>query len=489
MRRLQLAGHRPIGLVGGATGLVGDPSGRSAERQLHERDVIEGWVARIRSQVERYLSFDGDNAATIVNNLEWTGELSAIDWLRDIGKHFSVNRMLAKEAVAARLDAGGISYTEFSYQVMQALDFLELYRRHGVTLQLGGSDQWGNLTAGVDLIRRVEGVQAHALATPLITRPDGEKFGKSTGSTLWLDPALTTPFAFYQWFVNTDDSVAGTYLRVFSFRPREEIEALEASVAARPDAREAQRALALEVTELVHGTDAAAGAAEASRALFGDGDLGALDAGTLEAAFADLPRAEVGPANGMPSVLDLLVSSGLSESRGQARRVLGEGGAYVNNRRVTDPCGRPGPIGPARRAMAAAPARKAEPGRGRGPSSREPRLRHRGARVGPRRSRAHGALRVGRDRRYRIVRPVVGRPVADPRRRRRDRGSDIPRGALSPRATERAQAVDRRALGLPRIAPPSGRRARTRRGRSSTPRRRPSRRCCSAPRRSGRPAS
>jgi tyrosyl-tRNA synthetase len=341
MRRLQLAGHRPIGLVGGATGLVGDPSGRSAERQLHEREVVEGWVARIRSQVERYLSFDGDNAATIVNNLEWTAELSAIDWLRDIGKHFSVNRMLAKEAVAARLDAGGISYTEFSYQVMQALDFLELYRRHGVTLQLGGSDQWGNLTAGVDLIRRVEGVQAHALATPLITRPDGEKFGKSTGSTLWLDPALTTPFAFYQWFVNTDDSVAGTYLRVFSFRSREEIEALEASVAARPDAREAQRALALEVTELVHGTDAAAGAAEASRALFGDGDLGALDAGTLEAAFADLPRAEVGKSNGMPSVLDLLVASGLSESRGQARRVLGEGGAYVNNRRVTDPAAVP----------------------------------------------------------------------------------------------------------------------------------------------------
>ena len=341
MRRLQLAGHRPVGLVGGATGLVGDPSGRSAERQLHEREVIEGWVERIRSQVERYLSFEGDNAAIVVNNLEWTAELSAIDWLRDVGKHFSVNRMLAKEAVAARLDAGGISYTEFSYQVMQAFDFLELYRRHGVTLQLGGSDQWGNLTAGVDLIRRVEGTQAHALATPLITRPDGEKFGKSTGSTLWLDPALTTPFAFYQWFVNTDDSVAGTYLRVFSFRPREEIEALEASVAERPDAREAQRALALEVTELVHGTDAAAGAAEAGRALFGDGDLAALDAATLEAAFADLPRAEIGASNGIPSVLDLLVASGLSESRGQARRTLGEGGAYLNNRRVTDPAAVP----------------------------------------------------------------------------------------------------------------------------------------------------
>jgi tyrosyl-tRNA synthetase len=337
MRRLQMAGHRPVGLVGGATGLVGDPSGRTAERQLNERDVIQDWVERIRSQVERYLDFGGDNAAIIVNNLEWTGELSAIDWLRDVGKHFSVNRMLAKEAVAARLEAGGISYTEFSYQVMQALDFLELYRRYGVTLQVGGSDQWGNLTAGVDLIRRVEGVQAHALATPLITRPDGEKFGKSTGSTLWLDPTLTTPFAFYQWFVNTDDSVAGTYLRVFSFRPREEIEALEATVGERPDAREAQRGLALEVTELVHGTDAAARAAEASRALFGDGDLAALDPATLEAAFADLPRADIGAANGMPSMLDLLVASGLSESRGQARRVVGEGGAYVNNRRVTDP--------------------------------------------------------------------------------------------------------------------------------------------------------
>ncbi|HET8778400.1 MAG TPA: tyrosine--tRNA ligase, partial [Candidatus Limnocylindria bacterium] len=194
MRRLQLAGHRPIGLVGGATGLVGDPSGRSSERSLNERDVVESWVERIRSQVERYLSFDGSNAAVIVNNLEWTGQMSAIDWLRDVGKHFSVSRMLAKEAVSARLEAGGISYTEFSYQVMQALDFLELYRRHGCTLQLGGSDQWGNLTAGVDLIRRVEGATAHALATPLITRPDGEKFGKSTGSTLWLDPALTTPF-------------------------------------------------------------------------------------------------------------------------------------------------------------------------------------------------------------------------------------------------------------------------------------------------------
>jgi tyrosyl-tRNA synthetase len=340
MRRLQLAGHRPIGLVGGATGLVGDPSGRSSERTLESPEVIAAWVERIQAQVERYLDFEGDNAAVIVNNLDWIGEMSAIDWLRDIGKHFSVSRMLAKEAVSARLEAGGISYTEFSYQVMQAVDYLELHRRHGCTLQLGGSDQWGNLTAGVDLIRRVEGATAHALATPLITRPDGEKFGKSTGSTLWLDPSLTTPFAFYQWFVNTDDSVVGTYLRVFSFRSHQDIEALEAASAASADAREAQRALAAEVTELVHGADAATRAADASEALFGQGDLAALDAATLEAAFADLPRAEV-DGNGMPSVLDLLVASGLSDSRGQARRVLAEGGAYVNNRRVSDPAAVP----------------------------------------------------------------------------------------------------------------------------------------------------
>ena len=336
MRRLQEAGHRPIGLVGGATGLVGDPSGRTSERALHDPEVIEGWVERIRSQVERYLDFDGPNAATIVNNLEWTAAMSAIDWLRDIGKHFSVSRMLAKEAVAARLEAGGISYTEFSYQVMQALDFLELYRRHGCTLQLGGSDQWGNLTAGVDLIRRVEAATAHALATPLITRPDGQKFGKSEGETLWLDPSLTTPFAFYQWFLNADDSVVGTYLRVFSPRARDEIEALEASAAARPDERAAQRALALEVTELVHGTDASRQAEEASNALFGGGDLRALDAPTLEAALAGLPRADVAAGSGLPAILDLLVQTGLAQSRGQARRTVAEGGAYLNNERVTD---------------------------------------------------------------------------------------------------------------------------------------------------------
>jgi tyrosyl-tRNA synthetase len=341
MRRLQLAGHRPIGLVGGATGLVGDPSGRTAERVLNDPAVIAGWVDRIRSQVERYLSFEDANGALIANNLDWTGRISAIEWLRDVGKHFSVSRMLAKEAVSARLEAGGISYTEFSYQVMQAVDYLELYRRHGCTLQLGGSDQWGNLTAGVDLIRRVEGATVNALATPLITRPDGEKFGKSTGSTLWLDPELTSPFAFYQWFLNTDDSIVGTYLRVFSFRSHAEIETLEREGLSRPESRSAQRALAAEVTELVHGAEAARAAGAASDALFGGGDLRGLDAAALEAAFADLPRAALTGSNGLPSILDLFVESGLSESRGAARRVLNEGGAYVNNVRVADPAAVP----------------------------------------------------------------------------------------------------------------------------------------------------
>jgi tyrosyl-tRNA synthetase len=336
MRRLQLAGHRPIGLVGGATGLVGDPSGRTSERVLHDRGVVEGWVERIRSQVERYLSFEGDNAAIIVNNLEWTGQMSAIDWLRDIGKHFSVNRMLDKEAVSARLASGGISYTEFSYQIMQAVDFLELYRRHGCTLQLGGSDQWGNLTAGVDLIRRSEGGTAHALATPLITRPDGEKFGKSEGSTLWLDPSTTSPYAFYQWFLNVDDSVVGTYLRCFSFRSHEEIEALEREAASRPEARSAQRALASELTELVHGSEEVARAEAASAALFGSGELRDLDESTLAAALAELPRSSL--ADGAPrSMIDLVVASGLASSRGEARRLIGEGGAYLNNRKLSDP--------------------------------------------------------------------------------------------------------------------------------------------------------
>lgn len=334
MRRMQLTGHRPIAVVGGATGLVGDPSGKTAERNLNESDVVAGWVERIRGQVERHLAFDGPVAARVVNNLEWTAPLSALEFLREIGKHFSVNRMLDREAVSARLAAGGISFTEFSYQILQAFDYLELHRRYGCTLQTGGSDQWGNLTAGVDLIRRVTGETVHALATPLITRADGSKYGKTAGGTLWLDPQMTSPYAFFQYFVNTDDADVGALLRVFSFRSRDEIEALEATVAARPEAREAQAALAGELTALVHGEREAASAMNASRALFGQGELHELDATTLEAALAELPRAEVGDP--LPPIIDLLVACGLVESRSAARRTVSEGGCYLNNRRVSD---------------------------------------------------------------------------------------------------------------------------------------------------------
>lgn len=341
MRRIQAAGHRPIGVVGGATGLIGDPSGKSIERVLNEREVVEAWVERVRSQVERLLVFEGENAARIVNNLDWTGPMSAIDFLRDIGKHFTVSRMLAKESVAGRLAEGGISYTEFSYQLLQALDYLELYRRYGCTLQTGGSDQWGNLTAGVDLIRRVEGAAVHALATPLITRADGTKYGKTDAETLWLDPAITSPFAFHQFFLNADDADIGTLLRTFSLQSRSEVEALEAEHAARPEARAAQRALADELTALVHGADEARRADAASRALFGGGELRALDGDTLATAVAELPRTELASANGLPSVVDLLVTTGLAESRGDAKRVVADGGAYLNNRKVTDPSAAP----------------------------------------------------------------------------------------------------------------------------------------------------
>ncbi len=341
MRRLQLAGHRPIGLVGGATGLVGDPSGRSAERAFNEAEVVAGWVDRIRSQVERYLSFDGENAAIIANNLDWTGPMSAIEFLRDIGKHFTLSRMLAKESVAARLAGEGISYTEFSYQIMQALDYLELYRRHGCTLQTGGSDQWGNLTAGVDLIRRAEGASVHALATPLLTRADGSKYGKSEGETIWLDPQLTSPFAFYQYFLNVEDSEVGSLLRTFSFRSHEEIEALEAAAASAPESRAAQRALAEELTGLVHGAHEARKAVAASGALFGGAELAELDAATVAAAVAELPHASLPASEPLPSVLDLLVDTGLATSRGDARRLVAEGGAYLNNRKLADPAARP----------------------------------------------------------------------------------------------------------------------------------------------------
>ncbi|XVQ90330.1 tyrosine--tRNA ligase [Microbispora siamensis] len=335
LTRFQRAGHRPIGLVGGATGLIGDPSGRSTERALNSNDIVAEWVSRIRVQVEKFLSFEeGPTAATLVSNLDWTANLSAIDFLRDVGKHFPVNRMLARESVSARLAGEGLSYTEFSYQILQANDYLELYRRHGCTLQLGGSDQWGNITAGVDLIRRVEGGHVHALTGKLITKADGTKFGKTAGGAVWLDPALTSPYAFYQFWLNADDRDVVRFLKVFTFRTREEIEELEKAVAERPAAREAQRALAEDLTTLVHGSDELARVIAASRALFGQGSLTELDARTLESALAEVPKAVV-PTLGAPYV-ELLAQSGLVESKSAARRAVKEGGAYLNNMKITD---------------------------------------------------------------------------------------------------------------------------------------------------------
>ncbi|MFF4777286.1 tyrosine--tRNA ligase [Microtetraspora fusca] len=335
LTRFQRAGHRPIALVGGATGLIGDPSGRSTERSLNSSDVVADWVSRIRGQVERFLSFDGGPAsATVVSNLEWTGKMSAIDFLRDVGKHFPVNRMLARESVAARLGGEGLSYTEFSYQILQANDYLELYRRHDCALQLGGSDQWGNITAGVDLIRRVEGAHVHGLTGKLITKADGTKFGKTAGGAIWLDPALTSPYAFYQYWLNADDRDVVRFLKVFTFRSQEEIAELEKAVAERPAARVAQRTLAEDVTTLVHGEAELARVVAASRALFGQGSLEELDARTLESALAEVPKATV-PALGM-SYVDLLAESGLVDSKSAARRAVKEGGAYLNNVKITD---------------------------------------------------------------------------------------------------------------------------------------------------------
>ncbi|MBB2744349.1 UNVERIFIED_ORG: tyrosyl-tRNA synthetase [Microbispora rosea subsp. rosea] len=335
LTRFQRAGHRPIGLVGGATGLIGDPSGRSTERALNSSDIVAEWVARIRVQVEKFLSFEeGPTAATLVSNLDWTANLSAIDFLRDVGKHFPVNRMLARESVSARLAGEGLSYTEFSYQILQANDYLELHRRHGCTLQLGGSDQWGNITAGVDLIRRVEGAHVHALTGKLITKADGTKFGKTAGGAVWLDPALTSPYAFYQYWLNADDRDVVRFLKVFTFRTREEIDELEKAVTERPAAREAQRALAEDLTTLVHGSDELARVIAASRALFGQGSLAELDARTLESALAEVPKAVL-PALGAPYV-ELLAQSGLVESKSAARRAVKEGGAYLNNTKITD---------------------------------------------------------------------------------------------------------------------------------------------------------
>ena len=333
MRRLQLAGHRPLGLVGGSTGLIGDPR-PTAERTLNDAGTVAEWVGYLQAQVSKFLSFEGDNAARLVNNLDWTAPLSAIDFLRDVGKHFRVGTMLKKDAVSARLNSdAGISYTEFSYQILQGMDFLELHRSYGCVLQTGGSDQWGNLTSGTDLIHKAEGVSAHAIGTPLITNSDGTKFGKSEGNAVWLDPAMTSPYAFYQFWLNTDDADVIERLRIFTFLTRERITELEAAVAAEPFRREAQRTLAWEVTTLVHGADATTAAIAAADALFGQGDLAALDAETLESALRELPNTTT-LANS--TIAQLLVDTGLSPSLGAARRSIGEGGVYVNNARVED---------------------------------------------------------------------------------------------------------------------------------------------------------
>jgi tyrosyl-tRNA synthetase len=333
LRRFQLAGHRPLALVGGATGLIGDPK-PTAERQLNDLEVVAGWVQRIRGQIEPYLDFSGPNAALMVNNLDWTAPMSAIDLLRDVGRHFRVNRMLAKEAVSARLNSeSGISYTEFSYQVLQGMDFLELHRRYGCLLQTGGSDQWGNLTAGTELVRKVTGTSVHALATTLLTKSDGSKFGKTETGTVWLDPALTSPYAFFQFWLGADDRDVVRYLHTFSFRPREELEELAAQTRDRPQARAAQRALAEELTMLVHGPDELARVQAASAALFGGGALEELDAATLTAALAEAPSTIVsGPP---PALVDLLAEA-LAVSRSEARRAVRDGGAYLNNRKIED---------------------------------------------------------------------------------------------------------------------------------------------------------
>ena len=336
LRRFQLAGHNPIALVGGATGLVGDPSGRNDERTLNSSEVVEEWVSRIRKQVSVFLDFDTTtNPAVVVNNLDWTAPLSAIEFLRDIGKHFSVNQMLAKDSVSSRLEAGGISYTEFSYQVLQSYDYLELFRRNNCTLQLGGSDQWGNIVAGLDLIRRVEQGSAHALTVPLLAKADGTKFGKTAGGSVWLDPEMTSPYAFFQYWLNTEDRDVVNFLKVFSFLTHSEIDALEDAHNANPGLREAHRALARELTTLVHGADTTVRVEAAARALFGQGELSELDEHTLTGALAELPRTVISKDSEIPTWVDLLAATGVVESKSAARRIVKEGGAYLNNVKIS----------------------------------------------------------------------------------------------------------------------------------------------------------
>lgn len=332
--RLQRAGHTPYMLVGGATGMIGDPKD-SGERTLNSLDTVKQWVENVRRQIEPFVSFDGENAATMVNNYDWTASLSTIDFLRDVGKHFPVNRMLARDTVRKRLDSG-ISYTEFSYVLLQSMDFLQLFRDHGVTLQHGGSDQWGNISSGVELIRRADGGHAHAFTTPLVTKADGTKYGKTEGGALWLDPEMMSPYAFHQFWLNVEDVKVGEMLRFFTFLSHEEIEALETEMAEKPFLRSGQKALADHMTTLVHGAAATEEAKAAAAALFGGGDLRGLSTATLAAALREAGAVTHRRSDGL-GVVDLLVAAGLASSRGEARRTIGEGGAYLNNERIADP--------------------------------------------------------------------------------------------------------------------------------------------------------
>jgi tyrosyl-tRNA synthetase len=336
LRRFQLAGHNPLALVGGATGLVGDPSGKNEERTLNSSGTVAEWVGRIKEQVSVFLEFDSKkNPAKVVNNLDWTAPLSAIEFLRDIGKHFSVNQMLARDSVSSRLEAGGISYTEFSYQVLQSYDYLELFRRYNCTLQLGGSDQWGNIVAGLDLIRRVEQASAHALTVPLLTKADGTKFGKTAGGSVWLDPEMTSPYAFFQYWLNTDDKDVINFLKVFSFKSHDEITELEKNHIENPGLREAHRELARELTTLVHTQEVADRVESAAKALFGQGDLAQLDLTTLKSALSELPQTKVSSLEEIPTWVDLIAATGVVESKSAARRIVKEGGAYLNNEKIS----------------------------------------------------------------------------------------------------------------------------------------------------------
>ena len=335
LKRFQLAGHRPIALVGGATGLVGDPSGKNDERTLNEEKLVAEWVAKIRKQVEKILDFkDKDTSAKLVNNLDWTKSVSALELLRDIGKHFSVNQMLAKDSVATRLSSTGISYTEFSYQVLQAFDYLELYRRDQCKLQIGGSDQWGNIVAGLDLIRKVEGGSAHALTVPLLAKSDGSKFGKTASGAIWLEESMTSAYEFFQFWLNSDDADMPKLLKVFSMKSRAEIEELIEKVKTNPGAREAHRELAREMTTLIHGSAMAKSVEEAAKALFGQGEIGDLDLKTLDSALSQLPKTIIKKGDPYPTWVDLLAATGVVDSKSAARRIVKEGGGYMNNKKV-----------------------------------------------------------------------------------------------------------------------------------------------------------